>query len=335
MRIAVDAMGGDHAPAEVVAGTLKAAQAHPEATFLLVGDHAAIEPLLAAHPHPGNLLVHHAPDVISMSDDPVGAVRRKPESSLCVSADMVASGEAQAVYSAGNTGAMAAAATLRIGRLPGVHRPCIASLLPVRGGKAVVADAGASVDCRPEWLVQFGVMASVYAQELLRIETPRVGLLNIGEESCKGNAVTKAAHELFAQNSNVHWIGNIDAKDTFKGVADVIACDGFWGNMLLKICEGAADFFMDLAKAAILSTPVSRVGGLLVRGSLRGMKRQIDYSEYGGAFLLGTRGLVVIGHGRSDAKAISNGLRHTVDGVARDLVGRLAARFAQGEVNAA
>ncbi|MBI2302524.1 MAG: phosphate acyltransferase PlsX [Armatimonadetes bacterium] len=334
MRIAVDAMGGDNAPHQVVTGCLLAAARYPDTELVLVGDREALEGLLDGSPRPHNVSVHHASETIGMGDDPAHAVRRKQDSSLCVACRMVADGEAQAVFSAGNTGAFAAAATLGIGRIPGVHRACIAAVLPTAGGRAVVVDAGACVDCRPEWVVQFGIMGALYAEEVEGIAGPRVGLLNIGEEPSKGNSLTKAAHDLL-RNCQLDFRGNVDGKDVFRGGVDVIACDGFWGNLLLKSSEGAAEFFFSLAREAITSTFWGRVGGLLVRPSLRQMKRRVDYAEYGGAFLLGVRGLVVIGHGRSGERAVVSALERAREGISHDLVARMQTRFAGGEEDAA
>ena len=325
MRIAIDAMGGDHAPGEVVAGCLEAARELGDTHLLMVGQEAAIRAAMDG-PQPPNFEIVPADDVIAMDDDPAKSIRKKKDSSLVVAAELVAKGEAEAIFSAGNTGAVTAAATLRIGRLPGVYRPGIATVLPTAAGTAIVCDVGASVDSRAEWIVQFGVMASIYAEEVEHRQAPKVGLLNIGEEASKGGKATKLAHALFA-DAGVNWIGNVDGKDTFRGEADVIACDGFHGNLLLKVAEGAAEFFVDLTKQAIMSNPVSRFGGLLIRPAMRGMKQRIDYSEYGGAFLLGTKGLVVIGHGRSGRKAVASAIRRTRDGIRHRLVERLTARF--------
>lgn len=325
MRIAIDAMGGDHAPGEIVAGCLAAAEAFSDTHLLVVGQDAAIRAAMD-RPAPPNFEIVVADDVIEMGEDPAKSIRRKPNSSLVRSARLVAEGEAQAVFSAGNTGAVTAAATLGIGRLPGVYRPGIATVLPTAGGTAIVCDVGASVDSKAEWIVQFGVMASIYAEEVEGRTNPRVGLLNIGEEASKGDKASKLAHELFA-DAGVNWVGNVDGKDTFRGMADVIACDGFHGNLLLKVAEGAAEFFVDLTKQAISSTPVSKLGGLLIRPAMRGMKQRIDYSEYGGAFLLGIKGLVVIGHGRSSRKAVASAVGRTREGIRHNLVERLAARF--------
>ena len=325
MRIAVDAMGGDHAPAEVVAGTVLAAHELPSTQFVLVGDQDRLnaeltEPL-------ANLEIRHASDIIAMDDDPAKSIRRKPDSSLVVACRMVAEGEAEGFFSAGNTGAATAAATLTIGRLEGVQRPGIATVLPTRRGWCVICDAGACVDSKAEWVVQFGIMAALYAEEVEGIRNPRVGLLNIGEEASKGDRLAKSAHELFSA-SGLNWVGNVDGKDVFRGAAEVIACDGFTGNLLLKVAEGAAEFFVDLTRDALTLNLWTKLGALLVKPGLRGLRRRIDYSEVGGAFLLGIKGLVVIGHGRSNRKAVASALKRTHHGIEHRLVQRMAGRFA-------
>ncbi|MCC7491553.1 MAG: phosphate acyltransferase PlsX [Fimbriimonadaceae bacterium] len=326
MRIAVDAMGGDHAPREIVAGCLAAASAYPDTQLLLVGDAPALTALLP-RPAPANLAVVPADGVIEMHDDPARSIRQKPDSSLVRAMQLVAAGEADGYFSAGNTGAVTAAATLRLGRIPGVARPGIATLLPVRCGHTIVCDVGACVDSKAEWIVQFAIMASLYASEVEHLPQPRVGLLSIGEEASKGDKQTKQAHEMLLE-AGLNFVGNVDGKDCFRHAADVIACDGFAGNLLLKVAEGAAEFFVDLTRDAFTSSLLAKLGALLVRPALRGMKRRIDYSEYGGAFLLGVKGLVVIGHGRSNAKAVQNALRRTREGIEQRLVARLSERFA-------
>lgn len=329
MRIAIDAMGGDHAPAEIVRGTLDAATAHPEAEFVLVGQPQALERELSRAATPTNVRQVAADDVIAMDDEPSRAVRRKPGSSLCVACKLVAQGEAEAIFSAGNTGAAAAAASLLIGRIDGILRPAIAAIVPTAAGKAVVCDVGANVDCRPEWLVQFGIMASLYATDVEGIANPRVALLSIGEEPCKGNALVKSCHPLM-DAAGLNWVGNLDGKDVFRGAADVITCDGFSGNLLLKIAEGASELFVGMVKDALTSSPRAKLGGLLVKPGLRGLKQKLDYAEYGGAFLLGTKGLVVIAHGRSDRRAVASGLRRAVEGIAHGLVESMIERFQPG-----
>lgn len=326
MRIAIDAMGGDHAPEEVVRGTLEAATRFPDATMVLVGQTPLLEPLLDGA-RPANLELSHADETVAMDDDPARAVRRKRNSSINVACKMVADGAAQAVFSAGNTGALAAAAALHIGRIPGVARPCIATLLPSKRGRVVICDAGASVDSKARWVYQFGVMGAIYAEEVEGVKNPRVGLLNIGEEASKGNALARAAHRLF-EEADLNWVGNVDGKDTFRGVADVIACDGFDGNLVLKVSEGAADLFVHLTRNALLGSLRTKLGAWLCKPGFNSLREVIDYAEYGGAFLLGVRGLVVIGHGRSHAKAVFNAIRRTREGIAHNVVERIQARFA-------
>lgn len=332
MRIAIDAMGGDHAPVEIVAGVLDAAARWPDTEFVLVGDQERLHTEMGRGLARVNVKVHHAPDVIGMEDDPARAVRRKPDSSLVQACRLVADGKADAVFSAGNTGAASTAALFSLGRMDAVLRPCIAVVLPARstGNKVVICDAGANVDCKPEWLEQFGVMAALYAEHVEGLSEPRVGLLNIGEESCKGNALCKAAHGLLAE-AGLNWVGNVEAKAVLKGFADVIVCDGFDGNLVLKLAEGMAEFTFGLVKDAFVSSPLARLGALLARPALRGVKRVIDYAEYGGAVLLGVKGVVIIGHGCSDRRAVVSALRRARAGVEHQLLARISEHFAANE----
>jgi glycerol-3-phosphate acyltransferase PlsX len=334
MRIAIDAMGGDHAPGEIVAGTLQAAALHPDAEYVLVGDEAALLPLVALGARPANVRVHHAPDVIEMDDDPARAVRRKPNSSLVSACRLVAEGSADGVFSAGNTGAVAATALLTLGRVAGVSRPCIAAPMPTRTGRAVLCDAGATVDSRPEWVVQFAIMASLYAEHVEGTANPRVALLNIGEEACKGNSDSRAAHELLTA-AGVNFVGNVEGKAVFRGDCDVVACDGFYGNLLLKIAEGAGEFVVGLLKEALVSSPRAKLAGWLARPSLRRLKTVMDYAEYGGAVLLGVKGLVLIGHGCSHARAIVSALERAREAVGHGLVEHLTQRFAANDASVA
>lgn len=329
MRIAIDAMGGDHAPAEIVAGCLAAAAAFPDTELTLVGDPAAIAPLLGVS-RPANLDIVPATEQIGMDEDPARAVRRKRDSSLVVGCRLVAEGHAQAVFSAGNTGALSTAATFVIGRIEGVDRPCIAAIMPSSSGRVVICDAGASVDSKPRWIHQFGIMGAVYAEEVEGIRAPRIGLINIGEESSKGNAQSKATFSLF-EESDLNFVGNIEGKDTFRGVVDVIACDGFSGNLVLKVAEGAAEFFVSLTRQALQQSWRTKLGAWLCLPGFRRLKETVDYAEYGGAFLLGVKGLVVIGHGRSSSRAVFSAIRRAREGIRHNVVERLAARFADGQ----
>lgn len=306
MRIAVDAMGGDHAPARIVDGALAAAR-HLGIGVDLVGRTTAIHGELARHEDAGglDLRVIEAPDVVEMVEPPAQALRRKPRASIRVAADLVARGEAAALVSAGHTGATVVAAHAAFGMLPGVDRPALAPSVPTRGGSAVLLDAGATVECKPAYLLQFGVMGSVYARTWMGVPRPRVGLLSIGEEETKGNDLTREAYRLL-KASPLHFIGNIEARDIFSGEADVIVCDGFTGNVALKLSEGLVEMVEDLLGEELQSTFSAQVGYLLSRRAFRRFRKRVDYSEYGGAPLMGVAGLCIVGHGRSSSKAVRN-----------------------------
>lgn len=305
MRIAIDAMGGDHAPARNVDGALAAAR--QGIGVALVGRPDAIRDELARHPDAGSLDVSivDAPDVIEMAESPAQALRRKPRASVRVAADLVASGEAAGLVTAGHTGAAVMAAHAAFGMLPGVDRPALAPAVPTRQGMAVLLDAGATVSCRPPHLFQFGVMGAVYAKVALGIAEPRVGLLSIGEEETKGNGLTREAHQLL-KASTLRFVGNVEAREIFSGAADVIVCDGFTGNVALKLSEGLVEMVEALLGEELSSTFSSQVGSLLSRRAFRRFRKRVDYSEFGGAPLMGVAGLCVVGHGRSSAKAIRN-----------------------------
>ena len=304
--IAVDAMGGDFAPGPVVDGALAAAR-HFDLGVALVGPAALIDEELRrqAAPDTTRIRIIDAPEVVAMDETPSAALRRKPKATIKVAAETVARGEAAALFSAGHTGATVMAAYAAFGMLPGVDRPALAATIPTRQRPAVLLDVGASVECRPQHLLQFAVMGSRYARVALGIESPRVGLLSIGEEASKGNELTREAHQLL-KGAPLRFIGNIEARDVYSGAADVIVCDGFTGNVALKISEGLVDVIEDLLSEELSSTITTRVGSLLTRRALRHFRRRIDYSEYGGAPLLGVAGATIVGHGRSSAKAVRN-----------------------------
>jgi phosphate acyltransferase len=282
-------MGGDHAPAAVVDGAVEAAR-RLEVRIALVGPAAALERALAAHPEaPASRLdIVDAPDVIGMADAPAAALRRKPHASIRVAADLVARGGAAALVSAGHTGATVVAAHAAFGMIAGVDRPALATAIPTRGRPAVLLDAGANADCRPHHLLQFAVMGSVFARVALGIDRPRVGLLSTGEEETKGNELTREAHRLL-KSSALSFVGNVEGGAIYSGAADVIVCDGFTGNVVLKTSEGLVEH-------------------LLSRRAFERFRRLVDYSEYGGAPLLGVAGLAIVGHGRSSAKAVGNAI---------------------------
>jgi phosphate acyltransferase len=319
MRIAVDAMGGDHAPGRIVDGALAAVR-HQAIGVDLVGRSEAIRAEMARHPDADGLDVRivDAPDVVEMAESPALALRRKPRASIRVAAELVARHEAVALVSAGHTGAAVVAAHAAFGMLAGVDRPALAPTIPTRGGSAVLIDAGATLECKPSYLLQFAVMGSVYARTWLGIARPRVGLLSIGEEETKGNDLTREAHQLL-KGSPVNFVGNLEAREMFSGAADVIVCDGFTGNVALKLSEGLVEMVDDLLAEELQSTFSSQVGYLLSRRAYRRFRRRVDYSEYGGAPLMGVAGLCIVGHGRSSVKAVRNAVT-------------MAARFASSNV---
>lgn len=307
MKLAIDAMGGDHAPGEIVAGVNRALRDMPDLQVTLFGDQEKIKPLLDAN---SRVEVVHAPDVILGTDEPVRAVRRKKESSLVMAAQAVKDGQADACVSAGNTGALMAAGLFIVGRIDGIERPALAPTLPtVDGGGFVLLDAGANADAKPEHLVQYAVMGSVYAEKVRRVSKPRVGLLNIGTEEKKGNELTKAAFSLLRDLKGIHFIGNVESRDLLNGVADVVVTDGFTGNMVLKSIEGTAMSVFSMLKSALTASPKAKVGALLMKQDLKQLKNKMDYAEYGGAGLFGLKAPVIKAHGSSDATAIFHAIR--------------------------
>jgi phosphate acyltransferase len=307
IRIAVDAMGGDHAPSAIVDGALAAAR-HLDLQIFLVGVPTAIAPALDRHADWRALQVHvvEAPDVIEMADS-TAAARRKPRASIRVAADLVARHEADALFSAGHTGATVLATHLAFGMIPGVDRAALATAIPTRERPAVLLDAGANVECRPQHLLQFALMGAVFARIAFGVERPRVGLLSIGEEASKGNDLTREAHRLM-KAAPLNFIGNVEGREIYSGVADVIVCDGFTGNVVLKTSEGLVETVETLLGDELRGTFSSQVGYLLSRRAFRRFRRRVDYSEYGGAPLLGVAGLAIVGHGRSSAKAVRNAI---------------------------
>ena len=299
-------MGGDHAPRRPVDGALAAAR-HLGVGIDLVGRADLIREELVRHPDAEALDVSvvDAPDLVGMGESAAMALRRKPRSSVMVAAGRVKDGYASALVTVGHTGAAVVAAHAVFGMLEGVDRPALAPVVPTKQGSAVLLDAGATVECRPLHLVQFGVMGAAYARVALGIERPRVGLLSIGEEASKGNELTREAHRLMMQ-APVHFVGNVEARGIFAGEADVVVADGFTGNVALKLSEGVVEMVEDLLREELQSTFSSQMGYLLSQRAFRRFRKRVDYSEYGGAALLGAAGIVVVGHGRSSVKAIRN-----------------------------
>ena len=316
-RVAVDALGGDRAPGEVVAGALEARSS--TITPVLVGPRGI---------DTGGLELVEAPTAIAMDEKPGEAVRAKRDSSLVTACQLVREGQANAAVSAGNTGAMLAAGLLEIRRLPGVNRPAIAVVLPAKRGPSVLIDAGANADARAEHLRQFAHMGSVFAQEILGAGRPEVRLLSIGEEPEKGNQLTLEAHELLAREA-LNFAGNTESRSLLEGAADVVVCDGFTGNVVLKALEGTIRSVLTAMREEITASRRGKLGGLLIRPAARGLRRRLDPDTYGGAYLLGLRGLAVIAHGNSGRTAIANAIRLAARGVEHEVVARLEERLSE------
>jgi glycerol-3-phosphate acyltransferase PlsX len=323
VRVAVDAMGGDRAPEEIVAGALEAAS--PTISPILFGPSGL---------DTGGLELVETTQTIGMDEKPAEAARGKPDSSLVAACRAVGQGRADAVLSAGNTGAMLAACLLELRRVRGVYRPAIAVVIPSRRGASVLLDAGANADARAEHLLQFGHMGSLFAEEILDVERPEVRLLSIGEEAEKGNALTLETHALLAE-STLNFLGNVESRELLAGAADVVVADGFTGNVCLKLLEGTIKTVLDALREAIGATPRGKLGGLLIRPAARELRRKLDPDTYGGAYLLGLRGVAVIAHGNAARRAIANAIRLAARGVEHDVVGRLEKRVSETVVASA
>jgi glycerol-3-phosphate acyltransferase PlsX len=312
--IALDAMGGDNAPGEIVAGAVQAAR-DMGLRVALVGPPEPITVELSKHGgRPDTVTIVPASEVIEMDEQPAQAARHKKDSSIVVGLRMVKEGQAGAFVSAGNTGAVMAAAIMYLGRIKGIERPTLVALMPLAGKLTVFLDVGANADCKPNYLLQFAQMASAYLERVWKVERPKVALLNIGEEETKGSSLAQEAYALLAR-SGLNFIGNVEGRHVPTDVADVIVTDGFTGNVVVKTMEGMADFIMNQLRSAIKSRPWYAAAGLALRPAFNQMRKKMDYREYGAGPLLGVNGLVFIGHGRSDARAIFNALR-----VAREAV---------------
>lgn len=320
-RIAVDAMGGDHAPDEAVAGALLAAQEF-DAEILLVGNEARVRPLLRG-PAAQRIRVIHAPDAVAMDLSPSTAVRSCERTSLGVAVNLVKQDQADAVVSAGNSGAFLAIALIKLRTIEGISRPAIATVWPALNGPTVLLDSGANVDCRPEWLEQFGIMGSAYAKAVLNIAQPRVAVLSVGEERNKGNQLVLEAARLL-EAAPVKFIGNVEGRDLFHNVADVIVADGFVGNVVLKTGEGMiADLARVMRDALLSGSLATKLGTALLAPALRRLGKRFDYETYGGAPLLGLRGNCIFTHGRASRRAIKHAIKAAVQEVKHDVVGKI------------
>ncbi|MBI5057913.1 MAG: phosphate acyltransferase PlsX [Nitrospirae bacterium] len=309
MRIALDAMGGDYAPATTVEGAIEALLENKDMSVILVGDEAEISLELKSRNYSGlPISIKHASQTVEMDESPLTALRRKKDSSLRVAINLVKSNDADAMVSAGNSGVVMATALHVLGNIPGIERPAIAAVMPTLKGKFILIDAGANVDCKPVHLYQFAIMGEAYSRYIFNIDNPRIGLLGIGEEDAKGNELTRETFKLL-KNSRVNFTGNVEGKDIFAGEADVVVCDGFVGNIALKISEGLAEAMAKMLKREISAKAAGRLGYLFFKGALKNFKKKTDYSEYGGAPLLGINKPCIISHGRSTSKAIKNALK--------------------------
>jgi glycerol-3-phosphate acyltransferase PlsX len=330
-RIAVDAMGGDHAPAEIVAGALRARE-ELDVDILLVGDPKPIEAVLAQHGSSSHQLqVVPAEGTIDMDEEPLSALRRKPQASINVAMKLVKQNQADAVVSAGHSGAVMAAALLRLGRLAGIDRPAIAAVFPtiVPGKSVMVLDVGANVDCRPRFLEQFAMMGAIYSRYVLGVSDPKVGLLNIGEESCKGNDLAIRTHQLLQENTQIPFIGNAEGRDVLSGQFDVIVCDGFVGNILLKFAEAVGNVALQILREELPRGLHGKVGVALLKPNLRRIKQRMDHAEHGGGLLLGVDGICIISHGSSQAPSIFHAIRLAKEAVDHQVLEQIQGQYFQ------
>ncbi|OMP68567.1 phosphate acyltransferase PlsX [Domibacillus epiphyticus] len=329
MKLAIDAMGGDNAPEQIILGVNRALKENPELVLTVFGDEAKIRTYLDQN---SRAEVVHSPDVILGTDEPVRAVRRKKESSLVMMAEAVAKNEAAACVSAGNTGALMAAGLFIVGRIDGVERPALAPTLPTIDGRGfVMLDLGANSDARPEHLLQYAVMGSVYAEKVRGIDNPRVGLLNIGTEEKKGNELTKAAFSLLNGANDLHFIGNVESRDLLNGVADVVVTDGFTGNMVLKTLEGTALSIFSMLKQSLASSLKTKIGAVLLKEELYALKNKMDYAEYGGAGLFGLKAPVIKAHGSSDANAFFHAIEQAYKMAQANVPSIIESQISSGE----
>ncbi|MGB5594765.1 MAG: phosphate acyltransferase PlsX [Crocosphaera sp.] len=324
-RIAVDAMGGDHAPEEIVAGAIRASE-ELDVNVLLVGDRQLIQASLQHHTQSPNIEIVDADGAISMHEG-ISGLRRKPKASINVAMDLVKKNQADAVVSAGHSGAAMGAATLRLGRLKGIDRPAIGTVFPtlLAGKSVIVLDVGANVDCRPKYLEQFALMGTIYSQYVMGVEQPKVGLLNIGEESSKGNDLALATYQLLENNKTIPFIGNAEGRDVLSGQFDVIVCDGFVGNILLKFAEAVGEIVLQIMREELPQGLRGLLGTAILKPNLKKLKQRIDHAEHGGALLLGVAGVCIISHGSSQAPSIFNAIRLAKEAIDNEVLERIKA----------
>lgn len=325
ITIALDVMGGDNAPFEIIKGAIAVIQKY-DITLLLVGDEKAIKQELKSYDFDKRRIeIVHASEVIEMAEAPTKAVKKKRDSSIVRAVNLVAEKKAQAFVSAGNTGACMAASFLGLGRLPGIERPAIAALLPtISRTPVVLIDAGANSDCEPKMLIQFAQMGSIFSSKVIGIENPRVGILNIGGEASKGNTLSLNTHKILEQNNQgLNFVGNVEGREVFLGECDVIVCDGFTGNVTLKVAEGVAKMLMGILKDELHHGSRNILGAALAKPAFKRVKKRIDYEEHGGSLLLGVNGIVVIAHGGSNDSAIKNAIRVGMESVQYDVTSKI------------
>jgi glycerol-3-phosphate acyltransferase PlsX len=317
-------MGGDYAPEEIVLGALRASE-ELDVEVLLVGDAQQIEASLKHHSRSNNLEIVNADGVVAMDEEPLTAIRRKPNASINVAMDLVKQRRADAVVSAGHSGAAMAAALLRLGRIKGIDRPAIGAVLPtlMAGKSVIVLDVGANVDSRPKYLEQFAVMGTIYSKYVLGIESPKVGLLNIGEESTKGNDLALRTHQLLDTNDQIPFVGNAEGRDVLSGNFDVIVCDGFVGNILLKFAEAVGEIMLQILREELPQGWRGQLGTALLKPNLKRIKQRIDHAEHGGALLFGVDGICIISHGSSQAPSIFNAIRLAKDAIDNQVLERI------------
>ncbi|MGI2907832.1 MULTISPECIES: phosphate acyltransferase PlsX [Tolypothrichaceae] len=328
VRIAIDAMGGDHAPGEIVAGALRARE-ELGIEVLLVGDPQQIEAALPSKTNLGQVEIVSATEAIAMDEEPLSAIRRKPKASINVAMNLVKNQKADGVVSAGHSGAAMAAALLRLGRLPGIDRPAIGAVFPtlIASKPVLILDVGANVDCRPKFLDQFAVMGSIYSEYVLGTPNPKVGLLNIGEEDSKGNDAAVRANQMLRENSQISFIGNAEGRDVLSGRFDVIVCDGFVGNVLLKFAEAVGDIVLQILREELPQGLRGQIGSAILKPNLKRIKQRVDHAEHGGGLLLGVAGICIIGHGSSQAPSIFNAIRIAKEAVDNSVLQRIQSQY--------
>ncbi len=319
MKIALDAMGGDFAPDVTVAGAIESVSDNDDIDIILVGDRTRLNEVLKNKRYPQNRLsIFHASEVVQMHESPIAAIRKKKDSSIRRAIELVKNHEADAVVSAGHSGVVMATSLFILGKIQNVDRPAIATIMPSLTGYFLLIDAGANVDCTPQNLLEFGYMGNAYFREVFANPSPRIAILSIGEEEVKGNELTKEAFKLL-KNAGLNFIGNIEGKDIFTGKADVIVCDGFIGNIVLKVSEGLAETILKMLRIEISSVATGKLGYMMIKPAIRNFKKRTDYSEYGGAPLLGINGTCIISHGRSSSRAIKNAIRVAAEMAKKDV----------------